>query len=235
MRLWIALALASLCWMGAFYEWGGQAAKGVRELKKGQPKEASQSLLAGRQELPHSAAVSYDRALALSRSGLPDSAAASYYNTFTSQSLQGQDGRASAAFNLGNEAMRTDHVADAIRFYRESLRANPARADAKRNLEEAIRRARRETPKQQSQNSQGGGGKQPHGGGPQPSPGQNGNPPPQQGRQPQSGQQPAPNLGGSIPSRAEAEHWLDALEAERKASRLHEHGGPERETGQREW
>ena len=235
MRRSVALLLACLSWMGAFYEWGGQAAKGVRELKKGEPKEASQSLLDGRRELPHSAAVSYDRALALSRAGLPDSAAAGYYSTFTSPSLHGQEGRASAAFNLGNDAMRTDHVADAIHFYRESLRADPTRADAKRNLEEAIRRARREMPKQQNHSSGGGGGKVPKGGGPTSSQGQNGNPPPQAGRQPQSGQQQAPNLGGSIPNRAEAEHWLDALEAERKASRLHEHGGPERETGQRDW
>jgi len=234
MKRWMALALVGLSSMGAAYEWGGQAAKGVRELKKGEPKEASQSLLAGRQELPHSAAVSYDRALALSRAGLPDSAASSYYNTFTSPSLKGQEGRASAAFNLGNDAMRQDRVPDAIHFYRESLRADPTRADAKRNLEEAIRRARREMPKQQNQSS-GGGGKEPRGGGPQPSPGQSDNPPPQGGRQPQSGREPAPKLGGTIPSRAEAEHWLDALEAERKASRLHEHGGPERETGQRDW
>ena len=235
MKRWIATVLACLSWMGAFYEWGGQAAKGVRELKKGEPKEASQSLLAGRRELPHSAAVSYDRALALSRSGLPDSAATAYYNTFTSSSLRGPEGRASAAFNLGNEAMRTNRVADAIRFYRESLRADPARADAKRNLEEAIRRARREMPKQPNPSSGGGGGKEPRGGGREPYPGQNGNPPPQAGRQPQSSQEPPPNLGGPIPSRAEAEHWLDALEAERKASRLREHGGPERETGQRDW
>lgn len=234
MKRTLALAVACLCSTGAFYEWGGSAAKGVRELKHGQPKEASQSLLVGRRELPNSAAVSYDRALALSRSGLPDSAAASYYNTLTSPSLRGQEGRASAAFNLGNEAMRTNHVGDAIHFYRESLRADPTRADAKRNLEEAIRRARQEMPKQQNQ-SGGSGGKQPHGGGPQPPQGQNGNPPPSAGRQPQSGQQQAPNLGGSIPGRAEAEHWLDALEAERKASRLHEHGESERETGQRDW
>jgi len=234
MKRILCLALFWFLGLGAFYEWGGAAAKGVRELKSGHPREAAGSLLEGRRELPHSATVSYDRAIALSRAGESDSAAVAYNSTFTSPSLRGDAARSSAAYNLGNDALRAGRFGDAIRFYRESLRTDPTRSDAKRNLEEAIRRARREMPKQPNPSGGEGGSQPPQASRPSTPPG---TPPPgsRGGRPPQPGKQPPPDLGGSIRSRAEAEHWLDALEAERKASRLRDQGGPERETGQRDW
>ena len=54
-----ALALLLVCVLstGAFYEWGGAASRGVRELKKGEHGRAVESLREGRDELPRSAAV----------------------------------------------------------------------------------------------------------------------------------------------------------------------------------
>jgi len=70
----LALALAWGTATGAFYEWGGAAARGVKELREKRNREAAASLRSGREELAHSAAVRYDEALALSRAGLADSA-----------------------------------------------------------------------------------------------------------------------------------------------------------------
>jgi len=230
-----------LVWLvatGAFYEWGGDAAKGVRELKKGNHREALESLRKGRAELPRSAAVRYDEGLAYGGLGLTDSALAAYRDAAGSPWLEGDAARSAAAFNLGNEAMRAEKFGEAARHYRRSLRFDPTRIDAKKNLEEAIRRSRssRRPP-------QGGGG---------------GNGPPSQGKENQGsekgkGQQGAPSmeqpgggperpnqgrvpqLGNAIPDRSEAEHWLDALESERRAARQRDERGPEKVDGGRDW
>ena len=100
-----------LVWLvatGAFYEWGGDAAKGVRELKKGNHREALESLRKGRAELPRSAAVRYDEGLAYGGLGLTDSALAAYRDAAGSPWLEGDAARSAAAFNLGNEAMRAE-------------------------------------------------------------------------------------------------------------------------------
>jgi tetratricopeptide (TPR) repeat protein len=223
----LLLLLAWLAATGAFYEWGGAAGRGVRELKKKQDEAAVKSLRDGKAELPNSAAVRYDQALAFSGVGSPDSAAAAYRDALDQR---GNRARASAAYNLGNDAMRFDQFGRAASLYRESLRLDPSRVDAKRNLEEAIRRARQAA---QSPPPQGGGGK--------------GKPPPDQPQQDTNGKQPpptappeqkpgqSPQLGSKIPDRAEAEHWLDALESERKAARQRDKGGPQKETNQRDW
>ena len=232
--------LLALIWassLGAFYEWGGPAARGVRELKKNDPRKAVGSLREGRADLPRSAAVRYDQALAYQGAGNPDSARTAYQDAARSEELQGDRARAAAAYNLGNQAMRAENYGAASRLYRESLRIDPTRSDAKRNLEEAIRRGRNAPPQQRS------GGSDPtkkNSGGKDPSQGQKqGDSGPQQNTdqketQP-SGGQPPQQLGTAIPSKAEAEHWLDALESERQAARKRDRGGPEDERGQRDW
>ena len=165
-------------------------------------------------------------------------AAGSYRDAAGSPWLEGDAARSAAAFNLGNEAMRAEKFGEAARHYRRSLRFDPTRIDAKKNLEEAIRRSRssRRPP-------QGGGG---------------GNGPPSQGKENQGsekgkGQQGAPSmeqpgggperpnqgrvpqLGNAIPDRSEAEHWLDALESERRAARQRDERGPEKVDGGRDW
>lgn len=225
---------------GAFYEWGGAAARGVQELKKGKHKEALEALREGSRELPGSAAVRYDEGLAYRGLGLGDSARAAYRDAALAPGLVGDAARSAASYNLGNEAMRAKSYSEAVREYRRSLRLDPRRVDAKKNLEEAIRRVRNE-----EQRSQGGGG----GSGPQSQGKQNPGsgksqqgqqkPPPQlerSGGVPQSPEKgPTPQLGDAIPNRAEAEHWLDALESERRAARLRDRAGSEQSEGKRDW
>lgn len=241
MRRIAALLLLWTAGTGAFYEWGGAAARGVRELKKGNHREAIESLRKGRAELPHSAAVRYDEGLAYRGLGLTDSAIAAYRDAAGGPWLEGDRARSSAAFNLGNEAMRANDFGQAAREYRQSLRLDPARVDAKKNLEEAIRRSRNQ--KQKPQGGGGGGGNGPPSQGKQnPSSGTGKG---QQGMPPQM-QQPggatdktekgrAPQLGDAIPDRADAEHWLDALESERRAAKMRDERGEEKVEGQRDW
>jgi tetratricopeptide (TPR) repeat protein len=227
----LALALMFGAATGAFYEWGGAAARGVRQLKKKQDKEAVGSLREGRRELPRSAAVRYDQALAFQGAGLRDSALQAYGDAMTSQELRGDDARAAAAYNLGNEVMREGNPDFAKRFYRESLRVRPNRIDAKKNLEEAIRRSRNR-PTSPPRSGSGGGGQRPETGAGTQQPGAP--PPEQQGESRARPGESSVELGREIPSRAEAEHWLDALESEREAAREREHAGGE-ERGQRDW
>jgi tetratricopeptide (TPR) repeat protein len=223
---------------GAFYEWGGSAARGVRELKKGEHREAIESLRKGRAELPRSAAVRYDEGIAFRGLGLTDSALAAFRDAGGSPLLEGDPARAAAAFNLGNEAMRAKDYAEAVRQYRQSLRVDPTRIDAKKNLEEAIRRVRNEKSKPQS----GGGSGQPSQGNENPGSGtgtgQQGAPSPlsKPGGEPErTDKGRMPQLGDAIPNRAEAEHWLDALESERRAARMRDRRDSEKAEGQRDW
>jgi len=239
MKRMAAILLVWAAGTGAFYEWGGSAARGVRELRKGNHREAIEALRKGRADLPHSAAVRYDEGLAYRGLGLTDSALAAYRDAAGAPWLEGDRARSAAAFNLGNEAMRATDFGEAARQYRQSLRFDPTRVDAKKNLEEAIRRARSEKQRPQG----GGGGNGPQSQGKQnPSPGtgkgqQGARPPMQQpgGTPERTEKGRAPQLGDAIPDRADAEHWLDALESERRAAKMRDERGEEKAEGQRDW
>lgn len=229
-----------LCWgatLGAFYEWGGAAARGVRELKKGEHRRAAGSLAEGRAELPRSAAVRYDQAIAYQGAGLVDSALAAYQEAARSPSLAGDAAKSAAAYNLGNESMRAQDYAGAARHFRESLRVDPKRVDAKKNLEEAIRRGRRQEPPPRKGGSSGSPESK---GDKDQGKGQSGDTPPPKANEPGGEGRPGASdrqsdLGREIPDRSEAEHWLDALEGERQAARRRDRGGAEQERGQRDW
>lgn len=141
----------------------------------------------------------------------------------------GPKARAAAAYNLGNDALRAGRVGEAIERYRESLREDSSREDAKKNLEEAIRQARKAKPKATPPSRQGPGGQGPPG--PGRGQGAPSGPPPRssQGGGPNNGpQSQAPkNVGGPIPSKDEAELWLNALESERRAERERDRKTPE--------
>src|SRR5256885_9005401 len=64
MKRGAALLLLALTALGAIYEWGGPARRGVRALKSHHYDEALQSLRAARSGKPPSAAIPYDEALA---------------------------------------------------------------------------------------------------------------------------------------------------------------------------
>jgi len=215
------LLLAAFATVGAGYEWGGPAARGLRELRAGKSKEAIASLEEARRERPEAGAIRFDQALAFRAAGLADSARAAYRDAIE---LEGDAARAAAAYNLGNEALNAGKLDEAISSYRDALRREPHRADAKRNLEEALRRSR-ESKKQpltgsggtQGQGSGGTGNRQ----------GGNTPPPPGSASAPEknpNGSTPPPGskLGAPLPSKEEAEHWLEALEAERRAGRSRE-------------
>ncbi len=223
----LVLALAS---QGAFYEWGGPARRGVHELKKGETAAALHSLGEARAEQPASAAVRYDQGIAFQKLGLADSARASYEQAAR---LQGAAARSAAAYNLANDALRKNSLEDAVERYRQSLRVDAKRVDAKKNLEEAIRRLRRAQPTPKPPSGGGGGSQGPSG------PGKGGGGGgAQQPNAPQGsgGQEPAPSVGGNVPSRSDAELWLDALESERRSERQKEkRQGETREENVRDW
>ena len=229
---WLLLALGA---SGAVYEWGGAAGRGMRQLKEKHPKEAAQSFREAERELPRSAAVRYDRALALGAAGQADSARDAYTEAMTSHDLRGDPARSAAAYNLGNENLRHGRYDEAAKLYRQSLTIDPNRADAKKNLEEAIRRGRNKPP-QASSGGQGQGGAGSSGTGTSGTspPGSQPNQPPST-RPPGSAQQPPGQMGGTIPNPSEAEHWLNALEEERKSARRQERTGSPRETKDKDW
>lgn len=236
-----ALALVAATGLGAFYEWGGAGYRGMRELEERRYREAAEAFREARGEHPRSAAVRFDEALALQGAGAADSAAALYEETYGSPDLEGDAARSSAAYNRGNLAMRARQYEEARAHYRESLRLDPTREDAKKNMEEAIRR-QREAERRPSGSPGSGGGTPPPGGdgggggGPQDGPPPEGEQPPLSGEQPpQRPGESAPDLGGAIPSRAEAEHWLEALEAERQAARQRERRSTPEESRSRDW
>jgi tetratricopeptide (TPR) repeat protein len=218
------LLLVALATVGAWYEWGGPAGRGLRALRAGKGAEAAAALEEARRADPASATLRYDQALAFRAAGMADSARAAFRDA---RRLDGADARAAAAYNAANASMRADRVEDAIEGYRASLREDPTRADAKRNLEEALLRARAASPTPQSGSSgtqgsgQGGTGQRPGGASPPPagSPAQAKDPPRQRGDSANR------SLGAETPSQEEAEHWLDALEAERRAGRSREQAG----------
>jgi tetratricopeptide (TPR) repeat protein len=229
-RRTIVLFLVAPVFLGALYEWGGPPARGVRALRAHRYDEALGALHEGRKELPRSAALRYDEALALEGSGRAAEAEDAYKAALLHE---GDRARAAAAFNLGSKAMRDRLYPQAVQWYRESLRVNPADPTSKRALEEALRRVREAPPS----------------GAPQRAPGQQGQSPPSAGSPPPGGSPPgeppnaAPNRtapppgtrGGGEFSREEAEHWLDALEAERRAGRQEDRRGSSGAGGGRDW
>lgn len=228
----LPLLLAWLAAMGVAYEWGGPAARGVRELREKRHADAMRSLTEGRKELPRSAAARYDQGLAARALGLRDSARVAWGDAMA---LDGDEGRAAAAYNLGNDAMRAGKIDDAIEWYRASLRADWKKADAKRNLEEAIRRLREASPAPTPPSSGGKGQTGPsgsgQGGGDNSPPNQNNSP----GAPPPSEQREAPSTKGPIPSKEDAELWLKALESERRSQRAKDQRRQSEERGDRDW
>lgn len=235
MRRFASLALIAATGLGAFYEWGGAGYRGMRALEERRYRDAAAAFQEARSEHPRSAAVRYDEALALQGAGAADSAAALYEETARSSDLVGDRARSSAAYNRGNMALQAKQYADARAHYRESLRLDPSGVDAKKNLEEAIRRLREQQPSPSSGGPPSSGGSGPGGGPPEPPPPGAEQPPPEGAQPPERPGESEPDLGGEIPSRSEAEHWLEALEAERKAARQRERESTPEESRSRDW
>jgi len=222
-RRGLALTFVVLAACGAFYQWGGPARRGVQELKAKRYDEALPDLAKGRADFPGAAVIPYDEALAHLGRGASDSAAVRFQEATR---LQGAAPREAAAYNLGNLAMRAKDYASAARSYREALRLSPSDVDAKKNLEEALRLLRQ--PNTQNRKNPPSGGSGP------PTPKGNQTPQPSQGP---GGSAPTPPPRGSAGAftKEEAEHWLEALESERRARRQEGKGQASQENGNRDW
>jgi len=221
-----ALLLLMLVATGAVYEWGGPARRGVRELKASRFDEALRALEAGRADFPASAVLPYDEGLAHMGKGQPDSASARFREAM---GQPGDPAREAAAYNLGNQLMRVKDYGRAAQYYKDALRIRPDDLDAKRNLEEALRRIRQSPSEQHGQPPPwSGGGPRSRNGeknpSPRPTPGGRGEAPPA----------PVPHGGGQF-TKEEAERLLQALESERRGQRQEGKARPEQETGNRDW
>jgi tetratricopeptide (TPR) repeat protein len=216
------LFLLVLAATGAAYEWGGPARRGVRELRKGNFDDALRAFREGRSDLPGSAVLPYDEALAHLGKGAPDSAAVRFQEAMT---LKGDHAREAAAYNLGNLSMRAKDARRAVQHYKEALRTRPDDLDAKKNLEEALRRIRESSPEQRKSPPSGGPGPPTPGGGEKllPRPSEGG-----------KNEQPATPRPGDF-TKQEAERWLESLESERRAKRQQGKSSPQEETGKRDW
>jgi tetratricopeptide (TPR) repeat protein len=160
--------------------------------------------------------------VALLGQGQADSAAVLFREAMK---LRGDPPREAAAYNLGNISMRTKDYAGAARSYKEALRISPSDPDAKRNLEEALRRMRRPSPSDRPNPPSGSQGPPNSGAGrPRQAPSRAG-----------KGETPPPRGGTGAFTKEEAERWLQSLESERRAQRQEGKGHPEEETGNRDW
>jgi tetratricopeptide (TPR) repeat protein len=222
MRRGLALLLLALTACGAGYEWGGSARRGVRDLKAGRFDEALHELSRGRADFPGASVIPYDEGLAFLGKGQADSAAIRFQEAMR---LRGDPPREGASYNLGNLAMRAKDYGSAARSYRDALRLRPSDLDAKKNLEEALRMMRQPHAPDRQKPPSGGKGPPPPGGKEQPSPGP-------QGKQ---GEKPPPKAKAGEFTQEEAEHWLQALESERRARRQEGKGRSEQETVNRDW
>lgn len=220
----LALLILATASIGAGYEWGGPARRGVRELRQDRYDDALGDLSRGRADFPGAAVVPYDEGLAHLGQGQADSASVRFREATR---LQGDASREAAAYNLGNLAMRAKEYASAASAYREALRLRPQDLDAKRNLEQALRQMRQPLEPQNRKNpSSGKSGPPPPGGNDRPQPNQ---PPPSMK------QTPPPRGSAGEFTREEAERWLDALESERRSRRQEAKGRPTQENGDRDW
>jgi Ca-activated chloride channel family protein len=135
---------------GLLYNPAERTREGAAALDAGAPAAASEALDAAMRLDPASDKARYNagtaRLLASSEEAAPllESAAKS-----TDQALA-----ARAFYNLGNSRLEGEDYKGAIEAYKDSLRRDPASADAKFNLELALRRLQEKQQNQQNQNQQ---------------------------------------------------------------------------------
>jgi tetratricopeptide (TPR) repeat protein len=135
--------LAALCLAGAAR--GGPAERAYR---KGDWEEARRLYEEQIRRNPEDARTRYNLGNALYRAQSLDSAEQAY-----AAALKGNDPelRARAAHNLGNARMLSGNLPGAIEAYENALRADPTMADAKYNLELALKLRESQPPQQQDQ------------------------------------------------------------------------------------
>lgn len=139
---------------------------------------AAASLFARAAEIAASSRALFNLGTALVEDGEPERGEAA----LAKASEEGGAVAADAFFNRGNLALGSEQLDDAIEMYSESLRLEPSMADAKRNLEIALRKKEEQEQQQQEQQDQqeeGEGDEQPQ-------------PQPESGEEPPEGEDTSP-------------------------------------------
>jgi Ca-activated chloride channel homolog len=143
---------------------------------------AAARLFARAAEIAASSRAMFNLGTALLENGEPEPGAAA----LTKASEEGGAVAADAFFNRGNLALGAERLEEAIEMYSESLRLEPSMADAKRNLEIALRKKEEQENQQQEQQQEqqeGEGEEQPQ-------------PQPESGEEPPEGDGSPPNDPG---------------------------------------
>jgi tetratricopeptide repeat protein len=185
MRRWAWLALLLAGAWDPVTKPDGDVADGNKHFAAGKFGEAEGRYRAAEKRLAREPALHFDLGAALYKlaealpAGPPRDAQLDAAEKELRQALDAADPRlrSSAHYNLGNTLFQRNKMGDAIEEYKRSLKLDPAREDARHNLELALRMKQEQQKKQQGQNQDQ---KQQQGQQQQP---------PQQGEQQQQGQQ----------------------------------------------
>ncbi len=214
--------------VGMVSQLGGAAHKlteeGNRAFEEGRLEEALKAYTEAQVHAPESPELFYDVGNVLYRQGDYVAAQEAFERAVQAAS---DELRADALFNTGNALFQQEDYEGAIERYRDVLGVDPEDADAKRNLELALRRMQQQEQQQQPQSSPNSDEQQQQD---QPPPPQDGSsepdeqqppdaPPPQDGSegepQQEEQQQPRANQPGQM-TPEEAQRLLDALEEQER-------------------
>jgi Ca-activated chloride channel homolog len=221
---------------------GGEAhrrtEKGNALYLKGQTEPALSEYQKAQAAIPEAPQLHYDIGNVLYRQENWSGAAEAYEHAL---GVAGPDLSARAAYNLGNALFHDEKYDDAVKAYTRALKGAPQDADAKHNLEMALR-ALEQKKQQQKQNKsdqqkqdqkQDQQQQQPSGSG-------NDDKKPKDDKSPESGpkdqgKQPEPKAGGMTPQ--EAEKLLDRLNDQEKQNVKHEQARRPKddETPEKDW
>ncbi|HET6279060.1 MAG TPA: tetratricopeptide repeat protein [Candidatus Polarisedimenticolia bacterium] len=162
---------------------------------------------------PEAPELHYNIGNVLFRKGEYDKAAEEYVRA---QAAEDPHLAQAATYNRGNALLQQGQLKEAVNSYIQALRAQPSDADAKRNLELALRLLQEQQQQQQQQQQQGKEGEDDEQrDGEQP-------PPPADQQQEQQDEQPPPQRRPGEMSEEEARQILDALrEDEKEGIRKH--------------
>jgi Ca-activated chloride channel family protein len=196
----------------ALWPFGGKAhretAEGNARYAAGELDDALRAYTEAQVAAPDAPQLHYDLGNVLFRKGDFAGAADAYRRALAASS---PELRPQVSYNLGNALFRQEQYGEAVEAYTRTLEAVPGDADAKRNLELALRAlARQEQPQPQPQpRPQGAQGE------PQPQPGPSPAPPPPSGDR--SGER-----SGERMSREEAERLLQGVAEQERDTLRHE-------------
>ena len=198
---WLVLLLLCAAW-DPITRKAREVEDGNRLYQQGQFAEAEKRYREAQRRLPDQPGVHFDLGAALHRQALeaepgPErEALLEAAEKALRLALDAPDAklRSSAHYNLGNTLVERGKLPDAVGEYKKSLRLDPAREDARHNLELALRRMKEPPPQPQPQSSPQDEPK------PQPPDDQQAQPPPQPGDQPEpEDDKPRPQPGQDEP------------------------------------